>query len=110
LLMTFILMKWMKVSGNLMSLGALDFGIIVDGAVIVIENCIHRLEKAGKELGRELSREEVKHYVTEAAIEIRSAAGFGEMIVMVVFIPIFALTGVEGKMFGPMAQTFLMAL
>lgn len=110
LLMTFIFMKWMKVSGNLMSLGALDFGIIVDGAVIVIENCIHRLEKAGKELGRELTREEVKRYVTEAAIEIRSAAGFGEMIVMVVFIPIFALTGVEGKMFGPMAQTFLMAL
>lgn len=110
LLMTFILMKWMKVSGNLMSLGALDFGIIVDGAVIVIENCIHRLEKAGKDLGRELTRKEVKHYVTEAAIEIRSAAGFGEMIVMVVFIPIFALTGVEGKMFGPMAQTFLMAL
>ncbi len=110
LLMTFIFMKWMKVSGNLMSLGALDFGIIVDGAVIVIENCIHRLEKAGKELGRELTREEIKRYVTEAAIEIRSAAGFGEMIVMVVFIPIFALTGVEGKMFGPMAQTFLMAL
>ena len=110
LLMTFILMKWMKVSGNLMSLGALDFGIIVDGAVIVIENCIHRLEKAGKELGRELTREEVKRYVTEAAVEIRSAAGFGEMIVMVVFIPLFALTGVEGKMFGPMAQTFLMAL
>lgn len=110
LLMTFIFMKWMKVSGNLMSLGALDFGIIVDGAVIVIENCIHRLEKAGKEFGRELTREEVKRYVTEAAYEIRSAAGFGEMIVMVVFIPIFALTGVEGKMFGPMAQTFLMAL
>lgn len=110
LLMTFIFMKLMNVSGNLMSLGALDFGIIVDGAVIVIENCIHRLEKAGKELGRELTRKEVKRYVTEAAIEIRSAAGFGEMIVMVVFIPIFALTGVEGKMFGPMAQTFLMAL
>lgn len=110
LLMTFILMKWMKVSGNLMSLGALDFGIIVDGAVIVIENCIHRLEKAGKEFGRELTRDEVKRFVAEAAVEIRSAAGFGELIVMVVFIPLFALTGVEGKMFGPMAQTFLMAL
>src|SRR5690606_35482977 len=84
LLMTFIFMKWMKVSGNLMSLGALDFGIIFDGAVIVIEDCIHRLEKAGKELGRERTREEVKRYVTEAAIEILSAAGFGEMIVMVV--------------------------
>jgi len=110
LLITFILMKWMKVSGNLMSLGALDFGIIIDGAVIVIENCVRRLEKAGKEHGRELTRKEVKHYVTEASIEIRTAAGFGELVVMVVFIPIFALTGIEGKMFGPMAQTFLMAL
>ena len=110
LLITFILMKWQNVSGNLMSLGALDFGIIVDGAVIVIENCVHRLQKEGKKLGRELSREEVKRVVTDAAIEIRSAAGFGELIVIIVFVPLFALTGVEGKMFGPMAQTFIMAL
>lgn len=110
LLMTFILMKWQNVSGNLMSLGALDFGIIVDGAVIVIENCVHRLQKRGKELGRELSRAEVKQLVIDSAIEIRSAAGFGELIVITVFIPLFALTGVEGKMFGPMAMTFIMAL
>ena len=110
LLITFILMKWQNVSGNLMSLGALDFGIIVDGAVIVIENCVHRLQKEGKRLGRELTRSEVKEYVTQAAIEIRSAAGFGELIVIIVFVPLFALTGVEGKMFGPMAQTFIMAL
>jgi cobalt-zinc-cadmium resistance protein CzcA len=110
LLMTFILMKWQNVSGNLMSLGALDFGIIVDGAVIVIENCVHRLQKKGKELGRSLTREEVKKLVIESAIEIRSAAGFGELIVITVFIPLFALTGVEGKMFGPMATTFIMAL
>ncbi len=110
LLITFILMKWQNVSGNLMSLGALDFGIIVDGAVIVIENCVHKLQKEGKRLGRELTRAEVKKYVTDAAIEIRSAAGFGELIVIIVFIPLFALTGVEGKMFGPMAQTFIMAL
>jgi cobalt-zinc-cadmium resistance protein CzcA len=110
LLITFILMKWQNVSGNLMSLGALDFGIIVDGAVIVIENCVHKLQKEGKRIGRELTRDEVKKYVTEAAIEIRSAAGFGELIVIIVFVPLFALTGVEGKMFGPMAQTFIIAL
>jgi heavy metal efflux system protein len=110
LLMTFILMRWQNVSGNLMSLGALDFGIIIDGAVIVIENCVHRLQKRGKELGRELSRAEVKQLVIDSAIEIRSAAGFGELIVITVFIPLFALTGVEGKMFGPMAMTFIMAL
>lgn len=110
LLMTFILMRWQNVSGNLMSLGALDFGIIVDGAVIVIENCVHRLQKKGEELGRELSRTEVKQLVIDSAIEIRSAAGFGELIVITVFIPLFALTGVEGKMFGPMAMTFIMAL
>jgi len=110
LLITFILMRWQNVSGNLMSLGALDFGIIVDGAVIVIENCVHRLQVRGKELKRDLTREEVKKVVTDATIEIRSAAGFGELIVIVVFIPLFALTGIEGKMFGPMATTFIMAL
>ncbi len=110
LLITFILMRWQNVSGNLMSLGALDFGIIVDGAVIVIENCVHRLQKRGEEIGRELTRAEVKQTVIDAAIEIRSAAGFGELIVITVFIPLFALTGIEGKMFGPMATTFIMAL
>lgn len=110
LLITFILMKWQNVSGNLMSLGALDFGIIVDGAVIVIENCVHRIQLYAKEKGRELTREEVKKVVLNAAIEIRSAAGFGELIVITVFIPLFALTGIEGKMFGPMAITFIMAL
>lgn len=110
LLITFILMRWQNVSGNLMSLGALDFGIIVDGAVIVIENCVHRLQKRSKEIGRALSREEIKQLVIDSSIEIRSAAGFGELIVITVFIPLFALTGVEGKMFGPMATTFIMAL
>lgn len=110
LLMTFILMKWQGVSGNLMSLGALDFGIIVDGTVIVVENCVHRIEERSKALGRALTRQEVKELVISAAIEIRKAAGFGELIVIVVFIPLFALTGVEGKMFIPMATTFVMAL
>lgn len=110
LLITFILMKWQNVSGNLMSLGALDFGIIVDGAVIVIENCVHRIQKRGETLKRGLTREEVRQTVIDAAKEIRSAAGFGELIVILVFVPLFALSGVEGKMFGPMAMTFIMAL
>lgn len=110
LLMTFGLMKWRGVSGNLMSLGALDFGIIIDGAVIVIENCVRRIGQRSKELGRGLSREEIKAVVIAATSEIRKAAGFGELIVIVTFLPLFALTGVEGKMFGPMALTFVMAL
>lgn len=110
LLITFILMKWQNVSGNLMSLGALDFGIIIDGAVIVVDNCVHRVETRKKELNRKLTRAEVVDLVKEASIEIRSAAGFGELIVITVFVPLFALTGVEGKMFGPMAITFIFAL
>lgn len=110
LLITFILMKWQNVSGNLMSLGALDFGIIVDGAVIVIDNCVHRLQERKKALGRDLERREVAQVVKAATGEIRSAAGFGELIVIAVFLPLFALGGIEGKMFGPMATTFIMAL
>ncbi len=110
LLITFILMKVNNISGNLMSLGALDFGIIVDGAVIVIENCVHKIQLRGRELGRGLTRDEIKSTVKDATIEIRKAAGFGELIVMVVFIPLFALSGVEGRMFRPMATTFIMAL
>lgn len=110
LLITFILMRWQNVSGNLMSLGALDFGIIIDGSVIVMENCIHRLQQQYKKIGRTLTREEIAETVIKATTEIRSAAGFGELIVIVVFIPLFALTGIEGKMFGPMAKTFIIAL
>ena len=110
LLLTFGLMKWRGVSGNLMSLGALDFGIIIDGAVIVIENCVRRIGLRRQDLGRSLSRIEVKNVVINATSEIRGAAGFGEIIVIVTFLPLFALTGVEGKMFGPMATTFIIAL
>jgi len=110
LLLTFILMKLNGVSGNLMSLGALDFGIIIDGAVIVIENCVRRIREERLSLGRVLERFEVKKVVINATTEIRQAAGFGELIVIITFIPLFALTGVEGKMFGPMAMTFIMAL
>lgn len=110
LLSTFILMRHFNVSGNLMSLGALDFGIIIDGAVIVMDNCVRLLSSRAKELGRNLSREEIKVQVLKATTEIRSAAGFGQIIIIVVFLPIFALTGVEAKMFIPMAATFCFAL
>ncbi len=110
LLTTFIGMKLFKVSGNLMSLGALDFGIIIDGAVIVMDNCVRYVARRGKELGRPLTRAEVADSVEKATIEIRSAAGFGQLIIVIVFLPLFGLTGVEGKMFVPMAATFCFAL
>ena len=110
LLVTFILMRYWGISGNLMSLGALDFGIIIDGIVIVIDNCVRRLHARRDELGRALSRAEVQETVTHATLEIRQSAGFGQFIIVVVFIPIFALTGVEGKMFRPMASAFSIAV
>jgi len=110
LLITFAVMKRLGISGNLMSLGALDFGIIVDGAVIVIDNCVRVVHDRAKALGRALTRKEVRSAVYDASVEIRKAAGFGELIIAVVFLPIFALVGIEGKMFVPMAATFTIAL
>jgi cobalt-zinc-cadmium resistance protein CzcA len=110
LLMAFIAMKRFDISGNLMSLGALDFGIIVDGAVIVLDNCVRFVQNQTKKLGRSLTKEELQAAVYEASIEIRTAAGFGELIIVVVFLPIFALVGIEGKMFKPMAATFSIAV
>lgn len=110
LLMTFILMKKYGISGNLVSLGALDFGIIVDGAVIVLDNCVRHIQEQTKSLGRKLSLSEIKDTVHEATMEIRKSAGFGELIIVVVFLPVFAFVGIEGKMFIPMATTFIFAL
>jgi heavy metal efflux system protein len=110
LLATFLVMKPLGISGNLMSLGALDFGIIVDGTVIVLDNCVRFIQDRAKSLGRNLTAEEVKEAVYEATVEIRSAAGFGQFIIVMVFLPVFALTGVEGKMFIPMASTFAIAV
>lgn len=110
LLATFLVMKPLGISGNLMSLGALDFGIIVDGTVIVLDNCVRFLSEKSKSLGRDLSREEVKKAVYDSTVEIRQAAGFGQFIIVMVFLPVFALTGVEGKMFIPMASTFAIAV
>ncbi|MFM0117473.1 CusA/CzcA family heavy metal efflux RND transporter [Paraburkholderia sp. RL18-101-BIB-B] len=110
MLMTFTGMVNAKVSANLMSLGALDFGIIVDGAVVIVENCVRRLAHAQTLAGRPLTREERFAEVFGASQEARRALIFGQLIIMVVYLPIFALTGVEAKMFHPMAVTVVMAL
>jgi heavy metal efflux system protein len=99
-----------KISGNLMSLGALDFGLIVDGAVIIVENCIRSLAEKQKHLGRLLTREERFQTVREATKEVVRPSFFGVFIIMVVYLPILTLSGVEGKMFHPMAYTVIMAL
>lgn len=110
MLFTFTGMFSNKVSANLMSLGALDFGIIVDGAVVIVENAIRRLAHAQQSHGRMLTRSERLHEVFAAAKEARRPLIYGQLIIMVVYLPIFALTGVSGKMFHPMAFTVVMAL
>jgi cobalt-zinc-cadmium resistance protein CzcA len=99
-----------RVSANLMSLGALDFGLIVDGAVILVENCIKRIGEARARLQRALSTEERLSLVHSASVEVRQATMFGELIIMLVYIPILTLGGIEGKMYRPMAITVLLAL
>ena len=110
MLFTFTGMVQYKVSANLMSLGALDFGIIIDGAVVIVENCVRRLAHAQAHHGRPLTRAERFHEVFLASQESRRPLLFGQLIIMVVYLPIFALTGVEGKMFHPMAFTVVAAL
>ncbi|OEC33217.1 cobalt-zinc-cadmium resistance protein CzcA [Pseudomonas cuatrocienegasensis] len=110
MLFTFTGMFANQVSANLMSLGALDFGIIVDGAVVIVENSIRRLAHAQQMHGRMLTRAERFREVFAASKEARRPLIFGQLIIMVVYLPIFALTGVEGKMFHPMAFTVVIAL
>ncbi len=98
------------VSANLMSLGALDFGLIVDGAVIIVENCIRRLSESQKRTGGVLPLKERLELVFQATNEVIRPSLFGVLIITVVYIPLFSLTGVEGKMFQPMAATVIMAL
>jgi cobalt-zinc-cadmium resistance protein CzcA len=99
-----------KISGNLMSLGALDFGLIVDGAVIIVENCIRRLAEAQHRLGRLLTIRERLDLVRDASGQVLRTSLFGVAIIAVVYLPILTLTGVEGKMFHPMALTVILAL
>lgn len=104
------LMKLTGASGNLMSLGAIDFGLIVDGAVIIIENAVRRLSDARVARDRELTPNERREVIQEATIEVRSASVYGELIIAIVYLPILALRGIEGKLFHPMARTVLFAL
>ncbi|MDP3370802.1 MAG: CusA/CzcA family heavy metal efflux RND transporter [Brevundimonas sp.] len=110
MLMTITGMVRTGVSGNLMSLGALDFGLIVDGAVIIVENCLRRFGEAQHRLGRLLNREERFALAASASSEVIRPSLFGVLIITLVYVPIFALTGVEGKMFHPMALTVVIAL
>lgn len=108
MLFAITLMNAFGVSGNLMSLGAIDFGLIVDGAVIIVEAIMHHLQV--RNLSHRLSQREMDDEVFESAIRIRSSAAFGEIIILIVYIPILTLVGIEGKMFRPMAQTVSFAI
>ena len=108
LLFAFALMHIFGVSANLMSLGAIDFGLIVDGAVIIVESIIHRLHSHRK--GEELSQQAMDEEVGISAKAIFGSAAFGVIIILIVYLPIMALGGIEGKMFRPMAQTVSFAI
>ncbi len=108
LLFAFIMMHLFGVSANLMSLGAIDFGIVIDGAVIIVESIMHQLYK--KHRNKVFTREEMDEAITRASTSIYKSAGFGVIIILIVFIPIMTLTGIEGKTFKPMAQTFSFAI
>lgn len=102
------MMNLFGISANLMSLGAIDFGLIVDGAVIIVEAIVHRLQV--NKAGMALSQNEMDAEVISSSQKIRSSAAFGEIIILLVYIPILALVGIEGKMFKPMAQTVMLAI
>ena len=101
-------MNVLGISANLMSLGAIDFGLIVDGAVIIVEAIVHRLQI--NKAGLSLTQKQMDDEVITSSQKIRSSAAFGEIIILLVYIPILALVGIEGKMFKPMAQTVMLAI
>jgi len=108
MLFAFILMNLFGVSANLMSLGAIDFGIVVDGAVIIVENALHVLFTGY--VGHKLSQQKMNEIITKSSAQIYQSAAFGVLIILVVFLPVISLTGIEGKMFKPMALTVSFAL
>jgi len=112
MLFALCMMRLFGVSGNLMSLGAIDFGLIVDGAVIIVEAIVHRITMSSQNHQgiKKLSRAQMVNEVFAAASKIRTSAAFGEIIIMIVYLPILALAGIEGKMFIPMAQTVAFAI
>ncbi len=111
MLFAIIMMNLFGVSGNLMSLGALDFGLIVDGAVIIVEAVMHQLAQHKKlDKAQALSKQQMDGAVTSSASKMMNSAVFGQIIILIVYLPIFSLQGIEGKMFKPMAQTVAFAL
>jgi cobalt-zinc-cadmium resistance protein CzcA len=111
MLFAFILMHLFGVSGNLMSLGALDFGLLVDGAVIIVEAVLHQLYHSSKKEGHnQLDKAEMNTIVGQVSNKMMGAAAFGQIIILIVYLPILSLSGIEGKMFKPMAQTVSFAL
>jgi len=111
MLFAFILMHLFGVSGNLMSLGALDFGLLVDGAVIIVEAVLHQLYHSSKKgQHNQLDKTEMDSIVGQVSKKMMGAAAFGQIIILIVYLPILSLTGIEGKMFKPMAQTVSFAL
>ena len=110
MLFAIIGMNWFGVSANLMSLGAVDFGLIVDGAVIIVENIVRRLAETRHDLGRDLTETERLDEIFAGAVEVRQSSQFGEMIIIAAYLPILSLVGIEGKMFKPMGLVVIMAL
>ncbi|MBT2557974.1 CusA/CzcA family heavy metal efflux RND transporter [Hymenobacter sp. ISL-91] len=111
MLFAIAMMRLFGVSGNLMSLGAIDFGLIVDGAVIIVEAIVHRLHGGGLRVpGNRLSAGQMNAETYQAASKIRNSAAFGEIIILIVYLPLLALGGIEGKMFRPMAETVMFAI
>jgi cobalt-zinc-cadmium resistance protein CzcA len=108
MLFAICMMNLFGVSGNLMSLGAIDFGLIVDGAVIVVEATMHHLGMSA--VARKLDQEEMNEEVYQSASKMMRSAAFGQVIILIVYLPILSLTGIEGKMFRPMAQTVAFAI
>ncbi|MDV3507138.1 CusA/CzcA family heavy metal efflux RND transporter [Elizabethkingia anophelis] len=110
MLFAIIMMNIFGVSGNLMSLGALDFGLIVDGAVIIVEAVLHRLHSIKGKEGERISSEQMNKEVKTSAGKMMNSAVFGQVIILIVYLPILSLQGIEGKMFKPMAQTVAFSL
>ena len=110
MLIAIIGMRYFNISANLMSLGAIDFGLIVDAAVIIVENCVRRLAERRRSLGRTLTPKERRETILSASVEVRKAGQFGEILIIAAYLPIVSLVGIEGKMFRPMGFTVILAL
>jgi heavy metal efflux system protein len=110
MLIAIVGMRYFNISANLMSLGAIDFGLIVDAAVIIVENCVRRLADRGRSLGRTLTPAERRETILSASVEVRKAGQFGEILIIAAYLPIVSLVGIEGKMFRPMGFTVILAL